>query len=37
VVSDVLERVAREVMPEVAEKIIREEIDVLKKSILSEN
>jgi hypothetical protein len=34
VVGDVLERVAKKVMPEVAERIIREEIDVLKKSIV---
>ena len=34
VVGDVLERVAKRVMPEVAERIIREEIDVLKKSIV---
>jgi hypothetical protein len=36
VVGDVLEKVARTVIPEVAERIIREEIDVLKRSITSE-
>ena len=37
VVSVALEKVAREIMPEVAEKMIREQIDALKKSIIPED
>ena len=33
VVTDVLERATREIIPEVAEKVIKEELDALKNSI----
>jgi hypothetical protein len=37
VVTDILERATREIIPEVAEKVIKEEIDALKRSITSQD